>query len=127
MVDNRGNAYRTRAALTAGIVLIGAAVALIAYKAAGLALLSAVGVFVLILGIAIFAMSFGYSSAPDKFGPSERDYRLAMGLVITLIGIVLLMTGLNLEWYWLVGILIIGIAVIGMMMAVINSRKIGNE
>ena len=127
MVDNRGNAYRTRAALTAGIVLIGAAVALIAYKAAGLALLSAVGVFVLILGIAIFAMSFGYSSAPDKFGPSERDYRLAMGLVITLIGIVLLMTGLNLEWYWLVGILIIGFAVIGMMMAVINSRKIGNE
>ena len=127
MVDNRGNAYRTRAALTAGIVLIGAAVALIAYMAAGLALLSAVGVFVLILGVAVFSMSFGYSSAPDKFGPSERDYRLAMGLVIALIGTVLLMTGLNLEWYWLVAILIIGIAVIGMMMAVINSRKIGNE
>ena len=127
MVDNRGNAYRTRAALTAGIVLIGAAVALIAYMAAGLALLSAVGVFVLILGVAVFSMSFGYSSAPDKFGPSERDYRLAMGLVIALIGAVLLMTGLNLEWYWLVAILIIGIAVIGMMMAVINSRKIGNE
>ena len=127
MVDNRGNAYRTRAALTAGIVLIGAAVALIAYMAAGLALLSAVGVFVLILGVAVFSMSFGYSSAPDKFGPSERDYRLAMGLVIALIGAVLLMTGLNLEWYWLVAILIIGIAVIGMMMAAINSRKIGNE
>ena len=127
MVDNRGNAYRTRAALTAGIVLIGAAVALIAYMAAGLALLSAVGVFVLVLGVAVFSMSFGYSSAPDKFGPSERDYRLAMGLVIALIGTVLLMTGLNLEWYWLVAILIIGIAVIGMMMAAINSRKIGNE
>ena len=108
-------------------MLIGAAVALIAYMAAGLALLSAVGVFVLILGVAVFSMSFGYSSAPDKFGPSERDYRLAMGLVIALIGAVLLMTGLNLEWYWLVAILIIGIAVIGMMMAVINSRKIGNE
>ena len=84
MVDNRGNAYRTRAAITAGIVLIGAAVAILAYFAAGLGAAAAAGIFILIMGVAILAMSFGYSSAPDKFGPGERDYRMAMGLVMVI-------------------------------------------
>ena len=127
MVDNRGNAYRTRAAITAGIVLIGAAVAILAYFAAGLGAAAAAGIFILIMGVAILAMSFGYSSAPDKFGPGERDYRMAMGLVITLIGAVAIIAGTGLEWYWLVAVLIIGIALIGIAMALMNSRKIGNE
>ena len=41
MVDNRGNAYRTRGAITAAIVLIGAVVAMLAYFAAGLGALTA--------------------------------------------------------------------------------------
>ena len=127
MVDNRGNAYRTRGAITAAIVLIGAVVAMLAYFAAGLGALTAAGVFVLILGAAILSMAPFYSGSPDKFGPGERDYRLAMGLLVLVIGIALLVTGFGLEWYWAVAIVVIGIAVIGIVMALVNNRKIYNE
>ena len=127
MVDNRGNAYRTRGAVTAAIVLIGAVVAMLAYFAAGLGALTAAGVFVLILGAAILSMAPFYSGSPDKFGPGERDYRLAMGLLIVVVGIVLAMAGAGMEWYWSVAVLVIGIAVIGIAMALVNSRKIYNE
>ncbi len=127
MVDNRGNAYRTRGAITAAIVLIGAVVAMLAYFAAGLGGLTSVGIFVLILGIAILAMAPGYSGVPDKFGPGERDYRLALGLLILVIGIAVVIAGSGTEWYWSVAVIIIGIAVIGIAMALINNRKIYNE
>ena len=127
MVDNRGNAYRTRGAISAAIVLIGAAVAMLAYFAAGVSGLTTLGIFVVILAIAILAVAPFYSGSPDKFGPGERDYRLAMGLLVLVIGIALLVTGFGLEWYWAVAIVVIGIAVIGIVMALVNNRKIYNE
>ena len=127
MVDNRGNAYRTRGAISAAIVLIGAVVAMLAYFAAGVGGITALGIFVVILAIAILAVAPFYSGSPDKFGPGERDYRLAMGLLVLVIGIALLVTGSGLEWYWAVAIVVIGIAVIGIVMALVNNRKIYNE
>jgi membrane protein YdbS with pleckstrin-like domain len=127
MVDNRGNAYRTRGAISAAIVLIGAVVAMLAYFAAGVGGITALGIFVAILAIAILAVAPFYSGSPDKFGPGERDYRLAMGLLVLVIGIALLVTGSGLEWYWAVAIVVIGIAVIGIVMALVNNRKIYNE
>ena len=127
MVDNKGNAYRTRGALTLGIVIIGLAVMILAYFAAKLSLTVSFGVFLLIMGVALLVMSPGYTSAPDKFGPGERDYRVAMGALIVIIGAVLVLTTFNLDWYWYVAIVIIGVAVLGMAMAVVNSKKINNE
>ena len=127
MVDNRGNAYRTRGAISAAIVLIGAVVAMLAYFAVGVGGITTLGIFVVILAIAILAVAPFYSGSPDKFGPGERDYRLAMGLLILVIGIALLVTGSGLEWYWAVAIVVIGIAVIGIVMALVNNRKIYNE
>ena len=127
MVDNRGNAYRTRGAISAAIVLIGAVVAMLAYFAAGLSALTTLGIFVLILGISILSVAPFYSGTPDKFGPGERDYRLAMGLLVLVVGIAFMMAGAGMEWYWSVAVVVIGIAVIGIVMALVNNRKIYNE
>lgn len=127
MVDNKGNMYRTRGALTLGIAIIGIAVALLAYFAANVGAAPAVGIFLLFVGGGLLAMCIGYTSAPDKFGPSERDYRLVWGLLVIIVGIVLILTYFDLAWYWYVATLIIAVALVGMIMAVINSRKISNE
>ncbi len=127
MVDNRGNAYRTRAALTAGIALIGLAVAILGYFALDLGALPSVGIFVLAVGLGILLLSPGYSGTPDKFGPSEMDFRLVGGTLIAAVGFLLILTLCNLEWYVYVVVFIIVVAILGMLMAVRNSRKINNE
>ncbi len=127
MVDNRGNAYRTRAALTAGIALIGLGIAGLCFFMFDVGALPALGIFVLFIGLGILALSPGYTGTPDKFGASERDYRIVAGILAAVIGALLILTLLNLEWYVYVFVLIIAVAVLGMAMAVVNSRKIKNE
>lgn len=127
MVDNKGNMYRTRGALTLGIAIIGIAVALLAFFAANVGALPAVGIFLLFVGGGLLAMCIGYTGTPDKFGPSERDYRLVWGLLVVVVGAIMILTYFDLEWYWYVAVLIIAVALIGMGMAVVNSRKISNE
>ncbi|AGI48459.1 hypothetical protein TALC_01485 [Thermoplasmatales archaeon BRNA1] len=127
MVDNKGNAYRTRQLVIVFCVLIGLALALLAWGAAGLSALAAVGVFLIIFGGAVVAVGSTFSSKPDKFGPSEQMYRVSVGLVILLIGVVMVMTLADVSWYVYVAILIIGIAVIGLATGLINSRNITNE
>lgn len=127
MVDNKGNMYRTRGALSLGFAVIGIAVALIVFFATDLGIAPSIGVFLLFVGGGLLAMCAGYTGTPDKFGPSERDYRLVWGLLVIIIGVLLILTTFGLDWYWYVAVIIIAVALIGMAMALINSKKISNE
>lgn len=127
MVDNKGNAYRTRELVIVFCVLIGLALALVAWGTGFVSAVPAVGIFLIVTGLAITAVGLTFSGTPDKFGPSEQLYRVAMGPLIAVIGAVLLLTNYSLEWYIYAAILIVGIAVIGLTVGLISSRKINNE
>lgn len=123
MVQNSGNAYRTRGVVVSALVLIAIAVGLILYGALDVAAVTTLGVVVIIIGIAVFAVGATYSTEPDKFGPSEQMYRVAAGLFAILIGIVLILLGQDVNTWVTVAVLIIGIALIGLASGLINSRK----
>ena len=127
MVDNKGNLYRTNGAITGAIVLIGFAVAMIVYFATDAGIIPSAGVFLLIMGAAIVAMSTRYSSAPDKFGPGEGDYRRVAGAILIVAGAIMIASKADLDWYWYVAFFIIAVAVIVIAAALNSSRKINNE
>ena len=122
-MDNTGNMYRTKQALVAAFVLIAVALAVIIYGATGLGAKGAVGVLLLIIGVGIAAMSLMFSGEPDKFGPSEKVFRLVMGVIIALVGAVILLWTAGAAWYILAAVLLIGIALLGAFTAVSNSKK----
>ena len=122
-MENTGNAYRTRQALVGAFILIAAALAIMVYGATDLGALAALGIFLLVLGIGIAAMSLMFNGTPDKFGPSEKVYRLVMGVIIAIVGAVLLLHTAGAAWYILVAVLLIGIAVLGAVTAISNSKN----
>ena len=122
-MENTGNAYRTRQAMVGAFILIAAALAIVVYGATNLGALAAVGIFVLVLGIGIAALSLMFSGTPDKFGPSEKVFRLVAGVILALIGTVLLLHVWGAAWYILVAVLLVGIAVLGALTALSNSKN----
>ena len=123
MVENQGNAYRTRGVIMAAVALMGIALGAILYGVAGVGITAVIGVVLIVLGIDIFVVGATYSSEPDMFGPSEQMYRTALGLVIALIGVILVIVGYDVSIWVAVAVLIIGIALIGLSTGLINSRK----
>lgn len=123
MVENQGNAYRTRGVIMAAVALMGIALGAILYGVAGVCITAVIGVVLIVLGIDIFVVGATYSSEPDKFGPSEQMYRTALGLVIALIGVILVIVGYDVSIWVAVAVLIIGIALIGLSTGLINSKK----
>lgn len=75
------------------------------------------------VGIGIAALSLMFSGTPDKFGPSERVYRLVAGVLLAIIGAVLLLHGFGAAWYILIAVLLIGIAILGALTAISNSKQ----
>ncbi|AMH93810.1 transmembrane protein [methanogenic archaeon ISO4-H5] len=122
-MENTGNAYRTRQALVGAFILIAAALAIVIYGATDLGALAAAGIFILVVGIGIAALSLMFSGTPDKFGPSERVYRLVAGVLLAIIGAVLLLHGFGAAWYILIAVLLIGIAILGALTAISNSKQ----
>jgi hypothetical protein len=112
----------TLSAVTLGLAIMALAAGLIAYYATSDAL-AAIGIAVLIIGALVAATSVGYSAAPDKFGPSARSHRLATGLVAAVAGAVLLLAWLGVDAIILAAIFIIGVAAIGIAVALSNDRE----
>lgn len=72
-------------------------------------------------------MSLAYSAAPVKFGPSEQDFRLAAGIIMLLLGVIMILFQLGMAWYFYVAAALIIIAVVGAAMAVRNGKRMGDE
>lgn len=123
MVENTGNKYRTTQAITAGLVLIAAAAAILVWGLTDLGIGAVVGIFLAVVGVAVAVMSLMHSAEPDKFGPSEKVYRLVFGFVLILVGMVGILSAFDLGWYVYAAVLLIGIALIGICTAVSNSNK----
>ena len=122
MVENTGNAYRTNQAIIACAVIIVLAATILLVGYFGLNLLIAAGVFIILAGVVIAFSSHLFSDAPLKFGPSESDYRLIMGLFIALVGATIALYGLKLELYIVIAVFLIGIAAIGLCAAMKGNR-----
>ncbi|MCQ2079297.1 MAG: hypothetical protein MJZ38_04495 [archaeon] len=123
MVENTGNSYRTAQAVVAGFIIIAVAVAVILWGATDLGAVSIAGVFLFIVGLMFAVLSLLFNGTPDKFGASERSYRLTIGLLLIVVGAVMIIAGFNVELYITVAVLLIGIAVIGICTALSNSKK----
>lgn len=123
MVENQGNAYRVRGVVITAVALIGIAVGALLYGLADVGITVAIGVILIILGIDILAVGSTYSAEPDKFGPSEGMYRVAVGSVIALIGAIMVIVGYDVNIWVAVAVFIIGIALIGLATGLVNGRK----
>lgn len=123
-MDNKGNSYRTRGAVVAAAAIIAVAVGLLVCGLGNLAWLNMLWIFLLIFGLALVAVGFTYSSTPDKFGPSEQVYRLAVGAILALFGLVgLLWQNTSAGWFVYLAVLLIGIALIGVVFALGNRKN----
>lgn len=122
MVENTGNSYRTRQAVLACTALIAIAVAVLLVGYYELSVLIGAGVFLLMIGTVVAVMSFTFSKTPDKFGPSEMNFRLIAGLVMAVVGAFLLMLGYEVETYICIAALIIAIAVIGLCATFLGNK-----
>ena len=123
MTENTGNAYRTKQAVVAAFVLIAAAAAILVIGLTDIGAAGALGVFLLIVGIGMAVLSLMFSGEPDKFGPSEKVYRLDFGLILAIIGLICIMISYHVAWYAYVAVLLIGIAIVGLLTALSNSKK----
>ncbi len=115
---------RTLSAVSLGMFIIALAIGIIAYMALDKGVLIILWVTALIFGLTLCLMSNLFSDKTTGAGPSERIYRLAVGAFVALIGIVGLMyTATNIDWIYLIAIFLIGIAAIGIAIALINNKK----
>ena len=114
---------RTVSAVTLGVFIIALAVALVAYNLMNKGVLVIVWITALIFGIALCFLSNLYESSERRDEPSEGTYRLAMGAVTALIGIVGLCGTMGLELIYTAVILLIGIALIGITVALMNMKR----
>lgn len=121
MTDNKGSAYRTRAVVTAGLFIIALAVGVVLYGVGAVGAVGFVGVVVLLAGVILAAASFTYSKKPDKFGPSEADYRLVAGVIAAVAGAVILLLDGGAEWYVALALALVVVAVLGIAMALKNN------
>jgi hypothetical protein len=113
---------RTTSAVTLGLVIIALAVGLIVYYLTD-NVLGGISVIILVAGIALASTSIGFSGVPDKYGPSDFLYRLVVGLVVAVIGVIILISAFtDVSGIILAAIFIIAIAVIGIFAALVNGK-----
>ena len=121
-----GNKTRTLSAITAGMFLIALAIGIIAYKATetgGITII--IWVLALVFGLMLCMISTAYSDKEIKGVPSEMMYRFAVGSFVALIGLSgILWTLTKLDSMYILAIFIIGLAAIGISVALINSKKV---
>ncbi len=115
---------RTLSAITLGTFIIALAIGFLAYKALDDGILVILWTTALIFGLALCVMSSMFDDSTTGAGPSERIYRLAVGAFVALIGIVgLAYTSANLDWIYVIALFLIGLAVIGILIALANNKK----
>jgi hypothetical protein len=123
MTDNKGNNYRIRNTVVFAGALIALAVGLLIVGLANLAWINLLWIFMLVFGIVLAVVGTTYNSTPDKFGPSEQIYRIAIGALLALFGLIgLLWSNACTEYYICLAVLLIGIAVIGLAVALSNHK-----
>jgi len=117
---------RTLSAVALGSFIIALAVGLIVYYATDYGLAVILWVTLLIFGIALFALSFLYSKESGKFTPSESLYRMVLGIIIAVLGLIgLLYTAANVNVIVLAAIFLIVLALVGITVALMNGKKEG--
>lgn len=122
-MENTGNSYRTRQAVSICGALIALAVTVLLVGVYGVSLIVGAGAFLLIIGALIAIISLSFDGTADKFGPSERDFRLIVGLVVAIIGITAMLVGYDTNIYVTIAVLIIGIAIIGLLATFRGNRS----
>jgi len=117
---------RTLSATVLGAFIIALAVGLITYAMTDYGLTIILWVTLLIFGIAVFAMSFMYPKESGKFGPSESSYRMVVGSIAALAGLIgLLYTITDIDPLILTAIFLIAFAVVIIAVALMNRNKEG--
>jgi len=117
---------RTLSAAVLGAFIIALAVGLIIYAVTDYGLTIILWVTLLIFGIAFFAVSFISPKEAGKFGPSESSYRMVVGIITAMIGLIgLLYTTTDLDPIILIAIFLIVIAVVVIAVALMNKNKEG--
>jgi hypothetical protein len=115
---------RTLSAVSLGVFIIALAIGFLAYMALDKGVLVILWVTALIFGVALCLMSSLFSDKTTGAGPSDRMYRLAVGAFVALVGLVgLIYTATTVDWIYVLVIFLIGIALIGITVALINNKK----
>ncbi|MDR2845665.1 MAG: hypothetical protein LBV63_00120 [Candidatus Methanoplasma sp.] len=113
---------RTTSAVTLGLVIIALAVGLIVYYLTD-SIPGGISAIILVAGIAVASTSIGFSGTPDKYGPSDFLYRLVVGLVMAVVGVIILIYAFtDLSTIILAAIFLVAIALIGIFAAVFNGK-----
>jgi hypothetical protein len=116
---------KTLSAVTAGSLVIALAVGLIVYVVTDKWIMI-LWTFLLIFGIALFALSFLYPRESGKFGPSESSYMMVMSILPAAVGAKgLLNTCTDISNWILIAIFLIALALAGMTVALMNGKKEG--
>ncbi|MDR2698310.1 MAG: hypothetical protein LBB30_01360 [Candidatus Methanoplasma sp.] len=117
---------KTLSAVTLGAFVISLAVGLIIYAATDCGLIVILWTTLLLFGIALFALSFMYSGESRGFGPSESVYRMTMGIIAAVVGLIgMLYTFTDVGILILAAIFIIVLALVGVFVALTNGKKEG--
>lgn len=112
---------RTWSAVTIGIVLIAAALALIAYAVTG-QVSSVLCAFLAVLGLFLVAMSVFKNNDNSGYGPSSRDATMVGGMIVLALGIAGMVHISTHNILITIAVLVIVIAATGILMAVKNRR-----
>ena len=114
---------RSLSAVALGSAIIALAVGLIVYVVTD-RLTMILWTVLLIFGIALFALSFLYSSERGKFGPSESVYKMVLGVLLATAGVVgILYTYTDVSVWILAAIFLIVLALTGITVALANGKE----
>ena len=117
---------KTLSAVTLGSLLISIAVGLLVWTVTDESPIIVIWTALLIFGVILVLLSFMYSPVPTKFGPSDAMYKLVCGILAAMIGLIgMLYTFTDLEFWVLVAIFIIALAVTGIAVALVNGKREG--
>jgi peptidoglycan/LPS O-acetylase OafA/YrhL len=116
---------KTLSAISLGSAIIALGIGLIVYVITD-ELAMILWTVLLIFGIALLAMSFLYSGKSGKFGPSEFVYRMVLGILLAVIGVIgILYTYTDVSIWILAAIFLIALALVGILVALMNGKKEG--
>ncbi|MCL2295817.1 MAG: hypothetical protein FWC29_01885 [Methanomassiliicoccaceae archaeon] len=116
---------KTLSAVALGSAIIALGIGLIVYVVTD-KLMMVLWTALLIFGIALLALSFLYSSKSGKFGPSESIYRMVLGILLAVVGVIgMLHTYTDVSVWILIAIFLIALALVGIVVALMNGKKEG--
>jgi hypothetical protein len=115
-------------AVMAGIFLIAIAIGTLVYAVADSGILTILWITLMILGLAMCALSGLYQKSETDFGASGPIAKIALGSVLALVGIVgTIATFVSIGLLYIIVILLIGIAAIGIGVALFNNKTGGSQ